>query len=142
MIGQPHWFTRRKYGGWGLFPITWQGWAYVTVFVLLAFASQYVPGLSDIGRLIFLVAIAVILFADTMDIMIRMRKDEREILHEAIAERNALWTIIIVLAAGVAYQSAQSVAGETFMIDPIILIAIGAAVVAKAITNLYLDKHD
>jgi uncharacterized PurR-regulated membrane protein YhhQ (DUF165 family) len=142
MIGQPHWFTRRKYGGWGLFPVTWQGWLYVTIFVLLAFASQYVPGLSENGKIIFIGAIAVILFADTMDIMIRMRKDEREIMHEAIAERNALWTVIIVLAAGVAYQGAQSAAAETFKVDPVILIAIGAAVVVKAISNLYLDKND
>jgi len=27
MIGNPEWFQRRKYGGWGIFPKTWQGWA-------------------------------------------------------------------------------------------------------------------
>ena len=45
MIGKPSWFQRRKYGGWGLFPRVWQGWAYLVVAVglfLLAPAAAFI----------------------------------------------------------------------------------------------------
>lgn len=32
MFGKPEWF-REKVWGWGLVPITWQGWAYTAVWV-------------------------------------------------------------------------------------------------------------
>src|SRR3989344_3475445 len=115
MIGKPNWFVRRKYGGWGLFPATWQGWVYLVIFLV----------------------------ADTIDIMIRIKKDERETLHEALAERNALWVIIFILAAGIAYQAAQSaiLKGVPY-VDPVIIIAIVAGLIAKAATNIYLDKRN
>jgi hypothetical protein len=142
MIGKPEWFKRRKYGGWGLFPATWHGWAYVAIFVVAMFATQNIPT-SDAVRFTALAIIGAVLILDTIDIMAKIKKDERDILHEAIAERNAMWTIIFVLAGGVAYRVGESIvqSGEP-SIDPIILIAIFAALAVKAITNYYLDKKD
>jgi hypothetical protein len=142
MIGKPEWFKRRKWGGWGLFPATWQGWVYIAVFLGLIFGTQLVSPDEKI-RMIVLGIVAITLFADTIDIMIRIKKDERETVHEAIAERNALWVIILVLAAGVAYQTARAtVIGDVSIIDPVIIIAIVSALIAKAATNLYLDKNN
>lgn len=33
MFAKTEWFQKRKYGGWGLTPRTWQGWAYVGGFI-------------------------------------------------------------------------------------------------------------
>lgn len=142
MIGKPEWFKRRKYGGWGLFPAVWQGWVYLAAFVAVIFATQYIPADQSV-RMMALGIVAIILVADTIDIMVRIKKDERDTLHEALAERNALWAIIFILAAGVAYQAAQSaIRGDIFAVDPVIIIAIVVGLVVKASTNLYLDRRD
>jgi len=143
MIGKPEWFKRRKYGGWGLVPATWQGWAYILVFIVIVFGVQYIPGISQEISMVIIAILAVLLFTDTMYMMVKMKKDERETLHEAIAERNALWVMILVLAIGVAYQTARSVIlNNSAEIDPVIIIALVAALIAKAVTNYYLDKRN
>jgi hypothetical protein len=48
MFGRPEWF-REKTIGWGLVPITWQGWGYTTLWVLVLIAP-YMAMLS-LGRL-------------------------------------------------------------------------------------------
>lgn len=141
MIGKPEWFMRRKYAGWGIMPKTWQGWVYLAAVVAPMFIISAVT--VNETTLILIGAWAMLVLLDTMDIMVRMKKDERDTLHEAIAERNALWVIIFVLAGGVAYQTAQSaVLGRSVWVDPVILIAIVGGLIAKAATNIYLDKHD
>ena len=56
MFGKPNWF-RPKTFGWGLTPITWQGWAYSAVwagllaapFSLLLMRHQWMEGLTWLG---------------------------------------------------------------------------------------------
>ncbi len=142
MIGKHEWFKRRKYGGWGFFPATWQGWVYIAVVIGLIFFIQNLP-ISKTAVMVATGILGVIMMIDAIDIMVRMKQDERETRHEAMAERNALWVIIIILTAGVAYQAAQSAAlGEGLAIDPVIIVAIAVGLVAKAATNYYLDKKD
>ena len=43
LIGEKAWFGPRR-AGWGLAPITWEGWALVAVFVILAFLKGTSPG--------------------------------------------------------------------------------------------------
>lgn len=142
VIGRPEWFARRKYGGWGIFPKTWQGWLYLAVIIALLAIVQIIPGLTENQRLISLIVIAAIFALDTLHIMFTMKNDERDRIHEAIAERNALWAMIFVLAVGVAYQAARGVVQGSFEVDPVILIALGAAVLVKAISNIYLDRRN
>jgi predicted Co/Zn/Cd cation transporter (cation efflux family) len=83
--------------------------------------------------------VGIILVADTIVIMATLKRDERETLHEAIAERNAMWTMVFVLAGGLAYQVASStIRHETPYVDPVILIALFSALAVKAITNYRL----
>ena len=142
MIGKPEWFTRRKYLGWGVMPKTWQGWAYVAIAGIPIFAFQYTKFWSEKTRMIAIGIWAVILIADFFDIMIRMKKDEREKIHEAIAERNAMWAMIIVLTAGVGYEIASSAVNQAIKVDPFIIAALLAALIAKAVSNVYLDRKD
>ena len=139
MIGKPEWFKRRKYMGWGFFPAKWQGWAYVAAIVAIILVIQWLP-ISGEAKLITLMVFGVVFSVDAVHIMITMKKDERERLHEAISERNAMWAMIVMLCVGVAYQAAQSAAYGTVKIDPVVVGALFAALAAKAMTNFYLDR--
>jgi len=142
MLGKPHWFKRRKYAGWGFWPCCWQGWAYLAAITAPFFVIQAVPfDNEDIRWAAYFVWGAVILF-DSFHIMSLMPKDERERTHEAVAERNALWAVILVLCVGVAYQAASGSVQGRIVFDPVIFAALGAGVLAKAATNIHLDRHD
>jgi predicted CDP-diglyceride synthetase/phosphatidate cytidylyltransferase len=115
---------------------------YLAIFVALAFGVQFTP-VSEMTRWIIMAILILVLFADTIDIMLKMKKDERETVHEAIAERNAMWVMILVLVIGIAYQTAKSVVlKNSAEIDPIIIIALFSALIAKAVTNYYLDRKN
>jgi hypothetical protein len=147
MIGKPKWFQRRKYSGWGLTPKTWQGWAYIAAIIVICILIQYIPlgGLTtdeNQVRIIATLIVAAIFALDIIHIMARMPNDERDRIHEAIAERNSLWVILIVLAAGIGWQAAVSAITSNVQIDPVIIAALIFGTFAKAITNIYLDKKN
>jgi hypothetical protein len=140
MIGKTEWFRPRKYGGWGLTPATWQGWLYIGLFVAGMFGIQWLPG-DGWFKNGLLLGTGVIFTIDVLDIMRKMKKDEREIVHEAIAERNAMWFMVTILAMGVAYQAASSALNNSMKVDPIILVALLGASMVKGLTFWYLrDK--
>ena len=143
MIGNPNWFSRRKYTGWGFTPRTWQGWAYIIVMIL---PVVFIATMDTVNAwaLAFLIVWAIVFAADFVHIAIHLPKDERERIHEAIAERNALWAMLIVLVVAVGYQAAASIATHTATpeVDPFILAALAAAVIAKAVSNLYLNRKN
>ena len=142
MLGKPHWFKRRKYAGWGFWPCCWQGWLYLIAITVPLFVIQSLPFGSDEARLAALLVWGAVIIIDSVHIMSKMPKDERERTHEAIAERNALWAIILVLCVGVAYQAAAGAVRGQVVIDPVIFVALFAGILAKAATNIHLDRHD
>lgn len=143
MIGKAGWFRRRKYGGWGVFPKTWQGWVYVAVIVAGLLAIQAIPWPGEWTGTVLMAAWAVVFCLDLIHIMVALpRLDERERVHEAIAERNAMWVMVAALAAGFAYRAAQAAASGQAYVDPVILVALGAGLATKAISNIYLDRRD
>lgn len=142
MIGKAKWFKRRKYGGWGVAPKTWQGWAYLAVFIGLALLIQILPFGTEQHKMIATMILAGLVVIDVIHIMIHLPMDERDRLHEATAERNALWVMLAILIAGAGYQAATSLVGPNPQIDPVIIIAIFGALIAKAITNIYLDRKN
>lgn len=142
MLGKPQWFQRRKYAGWGIYPKTYQGWLYLFILVAGLVLIQLINWPGNNTAVILMSIWAGVFVIDTIDIMIRMPRDERDLIHEAIAERNALWVMIIALVIGIAYRTAQNVVRGEIYIDPVIIIALFAGLAAKAVTNLYLDKKD
>ena len=52
----------------------------------------------------------------------KIKKDEREIEHEALAERNASWFMVITLGAGIIYQTVLSITQGHLAIDPFIIV--------------------
>jgi len=142
MIGKAEWFTRRKYGGWGLCPKDWRGWAYTAAFIIPFAIFQSLPFWSNNVRAIVTVIWLAVLLIDVFSIMVKVKKDEREKIHEAIAERNALWVMVPIIAFGVAFQAAQSAVLKRVELDWFLVIALFAGLIAKAVTNIYLDRKD
>ncbi len=139
MFGKQEWFKRRKYGGWGLTPKTWQGWAYIVAMVAPIALMQSL-GLN--GDKIFYLTLAwcIVFVIDMVDIMAKLKKDERETQIEAISDRNSAWAMVAVIAAGIAYQVATSVVSKDPNIDPFLLAALLVGAFVKGATNIYLEK--
>ena len=142
MIGKSEWFRRRKYGGWGIHPKNWKGWTYIGSFIFILLAFQLIPFWSDFTRTLFTGFWALVLVIDVVDIMVKMKKDERDKQHEAIAERNAMWIVSIVLSIGLAYQIILSSIKQEILIDWWLVVALVAGLLAKSVTNYYLDRKN
>lgn len=137
MIGNPKWFSQRKYSGWGLTPNSWQGWAYIGFIALPLIFVDQLP-INEQFKTVFLFIWGLVFVVDFIDIMRKIKRDERDKIHEAIAERNAMWFMIAALVVGVAFQTARGIITNQTQIDPVILIALFGAMITKAITHFYL----
>lgn len=144
MLGNPRWFKRRKYTGWGITPKCWQGWLYITCLlssIFIVYGISNWLGVDAKHHLIVMVILLILIVADSLDIAIKINKDERETQHEAIAERNVTWYTSFVLIIGILYQAITSALQGSLFIDPFIIAAIFGGVIVKAATNWYLiDK--
>ncbi|MBW2967675.1 hypothetical protein KY362_04260 [Candidatus Woesearchaeota archaeon] len=141
MIGKPKWFKRRKYGGWGIMPKTWQGYVYLAAVLLPFIIFQSLPYWSDTVRIYVSVGWLAFLLLDVNHIMIAMRKDEFEARAEAFAERNAAWVMVLVLAVGIVYQLISSSLEGSPEVDVFLAVALIGGVVAKAASNIYFDRR-
>jgi len=141
MIAQPKWFKQRKYGGWGFTPAVWQGWAYLGIIVGVFYLIQNLPMITENLRIVLMLIWGVLLSIDTIDIMIRLRKDERETIHEAFAERNAVWAMVAFLTIGISFQIAQGMVNGKVVLDPFLVATLAVGALVKSISNWYLrDK--
>ena len=141
MIGKAHWFGRRKYGGWGISPKTWQGWVYMAIVILPYIVFQALPFWDNITRLIVTVLWLSFLMVDVNHIMFTMKRDEREYKMEAISERNAAWFMVLVLVVGVVYQIVSSALNKSFEVNWFMVIALFGGAIVKSISNIYMDKR-
>ena len=131
MIGNPKWFSPRKYTGWGLTPNCWQGWVYILAFIIsIVFVSNL--NIDSKYKNIFSIIIVAILIIDILHMMSQIKKDERERLHEAITDRNALWFLLFGLITWIIIKQ---------ITDPILIGILFGATVIKTLTQIYLkDK--
>jgi hypothetical protein len=142
LFARPEWFGRRKYTGWGVSIRTWQGGVYVgamiSLVVLLSALVDITHGYSlYVAGIVFLIFIIEMLY-----VMTHLNLDERERMHEAIAERNALWGIMMVLIAGVIFELIHSGLRDGAYVNPFVAGALIVGVIIKSATNFWLDKHN
>lgn len=142
IIAKPEWFERRKYTGWGVNIKTWQGCVYIVGILALLIALQLIPDLTVETRLIFTGIWMAFLLIDLGDVMWKLKKDERERLHEAIAERNAAWAMMFILVIGLFIELLYNAYQQKIYVDPFIIVALAAGVLIKSITNYKLEKRD
>lgn len=139
MFGRPEWFGRRKYGGWGLTPTTWMGWVYIAVMVAPLFIINS-SGL-DGGKVFWLTSAWMTIFLlDVFDIILKLKKDERETHIEAVSERNAAWAMVAVIIIGIFYQIYTSISSGNIMYDPFLFAALIIGALVKSISNFILER--
>jgi len=133
MIAKKEWFKPRIFG-WGLRPVTREGWIYVIVMVLLVGGVANLP-IDDIIKVILAGVIMVIFMVDVLIVMFQMYKklDERERKHQMIIETAASYTAVIAIIMLALYQSFVN-----DKIDVGVFVVLGAMVIAKIISSFYL----
>jgi hypothetical protein len=140
MFTKAEWFQKRKYGGWGITPRTWQGWAYVGIFVGVLMIVQLFPFPGEMVKNVFVGVLVALFVADALRIMATLKKDELEEKNEATAERNASWAMVSVLAAGIIYQVVASNLKSALEVDPFLIGALIAGFAVKGISYFILEK--
>jgi hypothetical protein len=131
MIANPKWFNLRKYSGWGLTPNCWQGWAYIIAFIIPIIIINSLSLDQNLKNILSFTLMGILII-DVLHIMTQIHKDERERLHEAIADRNALWFLLFGLIAWAFINK---------ITDPILIGILLGATAIKAATQIYLrDK--
>jgi hypothetical protein len=78
---------------------------------------------------------------DLIHLMMTLKKDELETKIEALAERNAAWAMIGVIIVGLGWQTAQSIVMNSSRVDYFLIATLIGGVMAKAITNLWLERR-
>ncbi len=136
MIGKSDWFVRRKYSGWGLTPVKWQGFLYIAGIVAVGFVLQTLP-LESPWKIIVLGVFTVIFILDVLLIMASQKLDEREAKIEALAERNASWGMITALSVLLIYSAIN----QKNDLMPYFIIVLIVGLLAKAGTNLIFRKR-
>ena len=74
--------------------------------------------------------------------MWKLKKDEREIMHEAIAERNAAWGMMIVITIGVFIELVYSAMNNSIYVNPFLVGALAVGVIIKSVTNYKLEREN
>ena len=141
MIGKAEWFQRRKYGGWGVTPKTWQGFAYLAAILLPLGVFQTLPFWSIQTRTYVTIGWAALVALDLFHIMATLKRDEREYKIEAMSERNAAWAMIFVIAIGVFYESSTSTIPKEFSVDIFLIAALVGGLLAKMLSNIVYERR-
>lgn len=145
-ILKPEWFIRRKYSGWGITPVSWQGWVFIIALALplVLIAPNMANNLSitSIPFIIFSAYLSFIIFV-VFYIMTKIKIDERERVHEAISDRNALWAMLFVIIIGLLAESVSpEIVHSALSINPFLIGCVIVAWIVKVATAIYLDKTD
>jgi hypothetical protein len=140
MIGKAEWFQRRKYGGWGISPKTWQGWVYIGLILIPFIFFQAMSFWSTQTRLIVTGIWIAFLIVDVTHIMLTLNRDEGEYKIEAIAERNAGWFMALVLVIGIVYQIINSALNQTIEVNWFMVVALFGGAIVKTISNISLER--
>lgn len=139
MIAKHEWFNRRKYSGWGLSPKTWQGWVYILGFLAIVAGLQRLP-IEEMAKVRFTLLMVVLLLIDVFMAMAKVKLDERESGIEALAERNASWTMVSTIALTIigSILLGQGITREYLTL--MLALPLITGVVAKAITHYLLNR--
>ncbi|NYT04003.1 MAG: hypothetical protein GKC00_04775 [Candidatus Methanofastidiosa archaeon] len=142
IIAKPEWFTRRKYGGWGLGIRTWQGAVYLAAMFIALIVLLQIAGDSVETKLVVTGIWMLFLLVDVFDVMWKLKKDERERIHEAIAERNAAWGMMVVITLGIFIEIMYNVMNNRIYVNPFLAGALAVGVIIKSVTNYKLEKEN
>lgn len=139
MIAKTQQYKKKKYGGWGLDPVTWQAYVYILVLVvveILILTSQLSKQLK-FGLILSITAFSAV---DLFIVYKKLKSDEREIQIQQIAEKNASFAMVTVLIIGIMYNVLKMIETQIFYIDPFIILALLAGLIVKGLIFYKLEK--
>lgn len=142
IIAKPEWFKKTKYRGWDADIKTWQGAVYVAAVIIVFLVLALNPFMDKMDKVVLIGIWALFFLIDLVDVLWKLKKDEREKIHEAIADRNAAWVMMIVLSLGFFMELIYSALQKSLYIDPFLLIALIAGIIVKIISEYKLEKDD
>lgn len=142
MLGKSKWFKRRKYGGWGITPQTWQGWVYIIIIIVPFAIFQSLPYWSNEIRMYVTGGWILFLLLDVTHIMFTLDKDEREEKIESMSERNAAWFMVLILLIGTLYRIIKSGLVEKVEVDWFVLTALFGGALVKTLSNIYYERKN
>lgn len=140
MLGRPEWFTYRS-AGWGIAARTWQGWVYIGAFVALVAAILASPLPEPLkAKLVWLFTGVFVLDCLVIWTQLGRHHDERERLHQLIIERNCSLAAVFSVVAVMGYQVFQHRHDlkTELPFDPLLFVVLGAMVLTKLTSTLYL----
>jgi len=140
MIAKAEWFNRRKYTGWGLTPKTWQGVMY-TFTIVGVFALILNLSIGETLKMVLTGIWAFFILIDILRLMASLKLDEREQKIEAIAERNASWTMVASTAITILFVTtiAKELKGTDLI--PVLVFPMIVGVIVKGLSNFILDRR-
>lgn len=142
MIARKEWFGRRKYTGWGVTPKTWQGWVYIAWAIGILLWAQSLVSDNEYAKTVITFVWVALLFIDIVPLMFSVKKDEREVQVEAIAERNAAWFMVFILTLGVIYDSVYAAMYQSLAsVNWFMVAALLGGALVKSVTNYILEKE-
>lgn len=142
IIAKPEWFSRRKYTGWGVSIRTWQGAVYLLGAMAALPILLFIFSWATEAMIIVTGIWVAFLVIDLADVMWKLKKDEREFMHEAIAERNAAWGMMLVLVIGLFVELLYYSLQQKIYADPVIILALVVGVIVKSATNYRLERQN
>jgi hypothetical protein len=110
---------------------------FISLIVLLQLAGD-----SSHTKLVVTGVWMAFLLVDVFDIIWKLKKDERERIHEAIAERNAAWGMMVVIILGIFVEVMYNVMNNRFYINPFLVGALAVGVIIKSVTNYKLEREN
>ena len=136
IIRKNEWFKRDRKALFG-YDISWQGYTYIAV---IGFFPLILVSIFPENPVIYIIygALLIIFVIDMVDIL--LSKDERERMHEAIAWRNASFSMIIAIFIAIIIQSFYNFTQEIFYLLLIAVIVVGCAVMV--ITKHKLEREN
>ena len=136
MIAKKDWFKPRILG-WGLRPVTMEGWIYVLVAVLLFFGALNLP-VSEITKIVIAGGVMTVFLVDSLVVMFQMYKglDERHKKHQQIIETSVAYTAVAAVVIALLYR-----AFIDKVVDNVLISVLVVMVAVKAIVSLYLWKN-
>jgi hypothetical protein len=141
MITNPKWFELQD-TGW-VKPKTWQAWVYIAgilLFQILIYTIE-LPSFSWTTRIIFDCVLFLVVCIDILQVKSKINNDERDFIHEAIAQRNSSWFMLVTIIIALNYQLISSLIDGKFSYDPWLVIALSGACLVRLISQWYLkDK--
>lgn len=143
MFAKPEWFRFRTMG-WGISPCTWQGWLYVLCYMAALNGVRLLP-LSRPMQLMLILVVVCLLLIDMVHVWLGLRsqRDERDLMHTLIIERNCAYTAVTMLVLCLLWQVFAHLRdpGREPAIDGALILTLVAMSLTKLVSTIYLRRR-